>query len=197
MYEIRIGVGGVILLLESGGAVTGEPSYLISSCASVQQRARFLEKEKDCGSTNSQPEQHEKTIINHITHIKHRTNQLTRNKLTVKQALRLLHKVLPRNISTTLRISPLTKKFKGFHRNKKPSHLLLPVTVSFSSFSSLVPSFPPCLPFLPFSQFLLSFLLCFSQLLLCQLLQKSSSCIDFVFSYRVTYIIGKLLLFLS
>ena len=51
VHEFCTGVGGVILLLKSGGVITVEPSYLISSRVSVQQCARFLEKEKDCGST--------------------------------------------------------------------------------------------------------------------------------------------------
>ena len=51
----------VILLFESGAAITAEPSYLISSCVSVQKCARFWEKEKDCESTNSQSEQQGET----------------------------------------------------------------------------------------------------------------------------------------
>ena len=67
VYEFCTGVGDVILLLESGGAITGKPSYLISSCESVQQCARFLEKEKTCGSTNSQSEQQGETSHNSVT----------------------------------------------------------------------------------------------------------------------------------
>ena len=67
VYEFCTGVGGVILLLQSGGAITGEPSYLISSCVSVAQCARFLEIEKDCGSTNSQSEQQGETSHNSVT----------------------------------------------------------------------------------------------------------------------------------
>ena len=58
-YEFCSGVGGVILLLESGDAFTGESSHLISSCVVVQ--IRLWEKEKDCGSTNSQSEHQEET----------------------------------------------------------------------------------------------------------------------------------------
>ena len=64
VYEFCTGVGGVILLLVSGGAITGEPSYLMSSCVSVQQCALFLEKELDCGSTSSQSQQQGETSHN-------------------------------------------------------------------------------------------------------------------------------------
>ena len=66
-YEFCRGVGGIILLLDSGGAFTCDLSNLISSCVTVQQRARFLEKEKECGSTKSRSEQKEETSQNSVT----------------------------------------------------------------------------------------------------------------------------------
>ena len=66
VYEFCTCVGGVVLL-ESGGATTGETSHLISSCVSVQQCARLLGKEKDCGSTNSQSEQQGEISNNSVT----------------------------------------------------------------------------------------------------------------------------------
>ena len=56
--------------------------------------------------------------INHIPPTKHRTHQLTRSRLTVRQVLRLTQEVFPGNISLTLQISPLTKKILRLHRNK-------------------------------------------------------------------------------
>ena len=67
VYEFCTGAGGVILFLESGGAFTGKPSYLISSCVSVHQCARFLEKGKVCGSTSSHSERQGETKHNSVT----------------------------------------------------------------------------------------------------------------------------------
>ena len=76
-FEFCNGVGGLILPLDKGGAFTCVLSYLISSCVIVQQCARFVEKEKDCGSTYSQPERHEKPITKLSDHRRKGNKQIS------------------------------------------------------------------------------------------------------------------------
>ena len=71
----------------------------------------------------------------HINHSRHHPHQVTRNRLTVRQILRLLQEVFPRNISATLHISSLIKNFKSFHRNK----ILTSSSLRFALFFHLFP----------------------------------------------------------
>ena len=114
VYEFCMGASGVILLLESGGAYTSEPSYLISSCVSVPQCASFLEKEKDCGfpiratgKNTTQLSNHRRRGNKHTNHIKHHTHMRTRITLTIRQVLRLVQGIPPRQPTITLQIFPL------------------------------------------------------------------------------------------
>ena len=174
----------VILLFESGGAITGEPSYLISSCVSVKECARFFGERKGLrfhkftiratGRNVAQLSDHRRRGNKHINHIRHHPHQLTRKRLTARQVLRLLQEVFPRNFSATLHISPLTKNVKDFHRNKiltssftSPRVALFFLLFSFSFFNPFLLSFSQFLPFLsslPLSSSL------------SHMLQKSSSC---------------------
>ena len=127
VFEFCTGVGGVILLLESGGVITVEPSYLISSLVSGQQCARFLEKRKDCGSTNSQSEQQGETSHNSVTTDEgeqaHQSHQAQHARAHKKQAhgqtgCHAPPRGLPKKHLRNSPDLPLTKNVKGFHRNK-------------------------------------------------------------------------------
>ena len=90
-YEFCSGVGGIVLLLDCGGAFACEPSNLISFCVTVQECARFLEKEKDCGSTSARSEQQDKPLQTSVTHRrswkqKHQSHQAQPQRTAIIQA---------------------------------------------------------------------------------------------------------------
>ena len=127
--EFCSGVGGIILLLDSGGAFAYEFSNLISACVTVQTRPQIPNQSNTSHSpTNQQPPKEGKQA--------HQSHQAPHPslRLTIRQVLTLLQKVFPRRITTTLQISPSAEDINGLHR--KITHLLLTLPVSFSSFSS-------------------------------------------------------------
>ena len=172
------------------------PSYLISLCVSVQQCARFLEKEEDCDSTNSQSEQQGETSHNSVTTDEGETGT-TATSNTADASVRVTGSQSDRSSGSSTMCSQetspqLSKSSPGLKISKalaetKHSHLLLTVTVSFSSFSSSLFLFSPfSSPFPSASAFLssLPFSSSFSQLL-----QKSSSCMAFFFSHNISFFI--------
>ena len=105
----------------------------------------------------------------HISHIRHHTHTRTGIRLTTRPALKLIQGVFPRKIL----VPPLTQKCFETSTETKNSHLLLTLSVLFSSFSSSL---------YLFSSFSSSFFSAFAVLSslplsssLSQLLQKSSS----------------------
>ena len=135
-----------MLLLDSGGAFACEPSNLISSCLTVQELARFLEKEKDCGSTDSQAEQNEKPSRNAVTS-EHGETFTSVTSGTTDTSTRVSGSQSDKSSGFSKRSSqekppplsrslPLTEDIKSLHRKQKrhmrhiffqhsPSHSLL------------------------------------------------------------------------
>ena len=143
-------MGGIILLLESGGAFAGELSYLISSCETVQTSARFLEKEGDCGSTDSQSKKRERRRNRNNSHIRHRAHTRPRLRITIRQVMSLRKKIPRRKTTTILPIIPLTEILKGLRGNQVGTLSFSPqsfvlffllFSCSFLLVTSLIPSF--------------------------------------------------------
>ena len=94
----------------------------------------------------------------HISHNRHHSHQPTRNMPTLRQVIKLLQGILPRQATITLQVSPLTNDFQA-STETQTSHLLFLfffIRLLFSSFhpfllhfSRLLPSFLPCLSHLP------------------------------------------------
>ena len=105
-FEFCKGVGGVILLLDNGGAFTCQLSYLNSSCVLVQQCARFFWRKKRTavphlpnqsntkkphktqGPQKKRKHAHQSKQAPHAQAHKH-----TRIRLTIRQVLMLLQEV--------------------------------------------------------------------------------------------------------
>ena len=65
--ELSSGVGGIILLLESGGEFAGELSYAISSCETVQTWARLWRKKRTAAQQISSPNPRRHTQKHSVT----------------------------------------------------------------------------------------------------------------------------------
>ena len=156
-------MGGIVLLLDIGGAFTGVPSYLISSCEIAQSNERFLEKEEACGSTNFQSESPESS------------SQTQSPPKKGKQAHQS-QQAPPAPPSESRNHSPTTTRILQQVTPRKKKQLPLP------SFSPSLFSSSALLPFLFTSSqiFLYSFFLLSSlptRSSLSQLIKKFSSCI--------------------